>query len=105
VTDAVMPAEPGVTIFSVTENCVVASAAIEAASHVNVMRCLIKSCKALRRLLPAAATKLLHAISTSRKLLTCQRESGLSLQSIMGATDIFLLRVKGMHSIHESHFR
>jgi len=51
-------------------------------------RCLIKSCKALRRLLPAAATKLLHAISTSRNLLTCQRGSGLSLQSIIGATEI-----------------
>jgi hypothetical protein len=30
---------------------------------------------------------------------------GQSLQSIMGATDIFQLRVNGMHSIHESYLR
>ena len=35
----------------------------------------------------AAATKLLHAVSAQRKLLTSQHESRSSLQSIMGATD------------------
>ena len=53
----------------------------------------------------AAATKLLHAVSANCKLLTIQGEPRSSLQSIIGATDIFLLRVNGMHSIHESYFR
>lgn len=33
------------------------------------------------------ATKLLHAISAKRRMLTAQPKSRLSLQSIMGATD------------------
>jgi hypothetical protein len=40
---------------------------------------------ALRNLF-LAATKLLHAVSAKRKLLTCQRQLRSSLQSIMGAT-------------------
>jgi hypothetical protein len=48
---------------------------------------------------PAAATKLLHAVSAECKLLTCQRELGLSLQSIIGATLTFLLIFKRFASI------
>jgi hypothetical protein len=49
-----------------------------------------------------AATKLRHAIRRECKLLTRRCELRSSLQSIMGATDIFLLRVNRLHSIHES---
>jgi hypothetical protein len=52
--------------------------------------CAFSSAPQIRKpathILPAAATKLLHAVLAKRKLLTCQRELRLSVQSIIGTT-------------------
>lgn len=46
-----------------------------------------------------ALTKLVRTFFGQHKLLTCQRKLQESVSSIMGATDTFLLRVKGMHPL------
>jgi hypothetical protein len=52
-----------------------------------------------------AATKLLHALSEKRKSLTCQRESGSSLQSIIGATLIFLFNFKLLSLVPQATYQ
>lgn len=65
------------------------------------MKCHRRAASASSKAPFAAATKLRHAVSAERKLLTSQRKPRLSLQSIIGATLIFLFKFNSLSRIQK----